>query len=139
MVAAIRLDADPEPAVILGLGTDVVGVARMRSLLEQHQERFLARWFDPREAQHIAKHRDGAERAAGRWAAKEAAAKALGTGFADGVVPSQIAILPSASGAPYLEWSGQALARVQALGATRWHVSISHADGVAFAVVILEA
>ncbi len=125
--------------MIVGLGTDVVGIPRVREVLERHRERFLARWFDPREAALITSAGDAAERAAGRWAAKEAAAKALGCGFADGVVPSAIAILSGPAGAPRLELAGAALARATALGATRWHVSLSHADGVAVAVVILEA
>lgn len=125
--------------MIVGLGTDVVGIPRVREVLERHRGRFLERWFDPREAALIAGAGDGAERAAGRWAAKEAAAKALGCGFADGIVPSAIAVIPGPSGAPRLELSGPALARALALGATRWHVSLSHADGVAVAVVILEA
>lgn len=125
--------------MIAGLGTDICGIPRMRALLARHRDRFLARWFDPREATLIAASADPAERAAARWAAKEAAAKALGTGFAGGVVPSQIAVVPGAGGAPVLVLGGAALARAQALGATRWHVSLSHADGVAVAVVILEA
>jgi holo-[acyl-carrier protein] synthase len=125
--------------VIAGLGTDVCGIQRMRALLARHRDRFLARWFDPREVAHILAVSEPAERAAARWAAKEAAAKALGTGFAGGIVPSQIAVLTTPGGAPGLALSGAALARAQALGATRWHVSLSHADGVAVAVVILEA
>ncbi|MEK7414302.1 MAG: holo-ACP synthase [Planctomycetota bacterium] len=124
--------------MILGLGTDVVGVGRMRQVLTRHRDRFLGQWFDQREAAHICAVGDIAERAAGRWAAKEAAAKALGTGFALGVVPSQIVILPGPAGVPQLVFLGKALARVQTLGSTHWHVSISHADGVAVAVVILE-
>lgn len=125
--------------MIVGLGTDVIGVARIRSLLERHPRRFLERWFDPREAAYIAAIADGAERAAVRWAAKEAAAKALGSGFAGGVVPSQIAVLPGPGGAPALHLSGAAAERARALGASRLHVSLSHADGTAVAVVILES
>jgi len=121
--------------VIVGLGIDVVGVERMARLLARHQDRFLSRWFDPRERSAAT----SAERVAARWAAKEAAAKALGTGFADGIVPSHIAILVLPSGAPSLHLAGPALARAQTLGATRFHVSLSHADGVAVATVILEA
>lgn len=121
--------------MIVGLGTDVVGIARVEGLLARHRERFLARWFDPRELPADA----SAERVAARWAAKEAAAKALGTGFAEGIVPSQIAVLSQPSGAPALHLSGAALARAQALGATRFHVSLSHADGTAVATVILES
>lgn len=121
--------------MIVGLGTDVVGVGRMERMLARHRHRFLERWFDPRELPAAT----SAERIAARWAAKEAAAKALGTGFADGIVPSQIAILPLPSGAPSLTLSGAALARARTLGATRLHVSLSHADGVAVATVILES
>jgi len=124
--------------VIVGLGIDTVGVARMRQILERHRTRFLERWFAPAEATYIAAHTDGAERAAVRWAAKEAAAKALGTGFASGIVPSQISVLPGPGGAPLLHLAGAAQARADALGATRLHVSLSHADGAAVAVVILE-
>ena len=135
MVAGSRLAADPGSTVIVGLGTDVVGVARMQTLLDRHRDRFLDRWFDPRELPTAT----SAERIAARWAAKEAAAKALGTGFADGIVPSQIAILTQPSGAPELVLDGAALARATVLGATRFHVSLSHADGMAIATVILEA
>lgn len=121
--------------MIVGIGIDVVGIGRMQRILARHQDRFLARWFDPRELPAAT----SAERIAARWAAKEAAAKALGTGFVGGVVPSQIAIIALPSGAPSLQLSGPALARAQALGATRFHVSLSHADGVAVANVILEA
>ncbi len=121
--------------MIVGLGTDVIGIARIAALLERHRGRFLDRWFDPRELSG----NDRAERIAARWAAKEATAKALGTGFADGIVPSQIAILSLPSGAPQLSLAGAAQARAQALGATRFHVSLSHADGTAVATVILES
>lgn len=121
--------------MIVGLGTDIVGIARIEALLARHRERFLARWFDPSE--HSSAHRP--ERIAARWAAKEAAAKALGTGFADGIVPSQIAVLTLPSGAPQLRLAGAALARAQLLGATRYHLSLSHADGCAVATVILES
>lgn len=135
MVACQQLDQDHGRAVIVGLGTDVVGIARISGLLARHRDRFLSRWFDPRELAHTT----SAERVAARWAAKEAAAKALGTGFADGVVPSQIAILLLPTGAPTLQLAGAALTRAQALGASRFHVSLSHADGTAVATVILES
>jgi holo-[acyl-carrier protein] synthase len=124
--------------VIVGLGIDVCGVARMRGIWQRHGARFLAHWFAAAESGLAEGLADPAERLAGRWAAKEACAKALGTGFADGIVPSQIAILPGPGGAPALVLSGAALERAQALGATLFHVSLSHADGTAVAVVILE-
>ena len=124
--------------MIVGLGIDTVGIARVRQIITRHGARFLGRWFDPAEAAYITAHADGAERTAVRWAAKEAAAKALGTGFAGGIVPSQISVLPGPGGAPLLHLAGAARTRADALGATRLHVSLSHADGAAVAVVILE-
>jgi holo-[acyl-carrier protein] synthase len=124
--------------MIVGLGIDTVGIARVRQIITRHGARFLGRWFDPAEAAYITAHADGAERAAVRWAAKEAAAKALGTGFAGGIVPSQISVLPGPGGTPLLHLAGAARTRADALGATRLHVSLSHADGAAVAVVILE-
>ncbi len=124
--------------MIVGLGIDTVGIPRVRQILARHGARFLERWFDPAEAAYITAHADGAERAAVRWAAKEAAAKALGTGFAAGIVPSQISVLPQSGGAPLLRLTGAAQARADVLGVTRLHVSLSHADGAAVAVVILE-
>lgn len=122
--------------MIIGLGIDTVGIERIARLLARHGERFLARWFDPREVAVIA---GSPERAAVRWAAKEAAAKALGTGFAAGIVPSQIAVLPGPGGAPLLALADAAARRAASLGAARLHVSLSHADGHAVAVVILES
>jgi len=135
VVADRELATSGGSAVIVGVGIDVIGIARIEALLARHRQRFLARWFDPRELPANA----SAERFAARWAAKEAAAKALGTGFDHGIVPSQIVVLNQPSGAPTLELAGAALTRAQALGATRFHVSLSHADGVAVATVILEA
>ena len=71
-------------------------------------------------------------------AAKEAAAKALGTGFAQGVAFHTLEILSNAAGRPALTLHGPALARAEVLGATSWHVSISHIRDTAAAVVVLE-
>ncbi|MCX8040476.1 MAG: holo-ACP synthase [Planctomycetota bacterium] len=120
--------------MIIGLGIDIVPVARIARLLERRGARFLARYFAPEEATADA----GAERIAGRWAAKEAAAKALGSGFADGVRPCDIVVLSGADGAPRLELRGAAAQRAQRLGAVRSALSISHAGGLALAVVVLE-
>ncbi len=82
---------------------------------------------------------DPAERLAARWAAKEACMKALGTGWARGVAFTQIELVATAPGtAPTLVLSGEAAAVAQRLGADRCHCSVSHADGMAVATVILE-
>ncbi len=79
-----------------------------------------------------------AHRLAARFAAKEAAVKALGTGFTDGISLQHIAVLNLPSGQPQLHLYGPALKALQRLGATQSHISISHGRDSACAVVILE-
>jgi len=120
--------------VIVGLGIDAVGIERIRRLLERHGERLVARCFAtgevrrPRDAQHVA----------GLLAAKEAAFKALGTGWSDGVSWRQVVVTRETNGQPGLRFEGAAASRAVALGADRQLVSITHDGGLAVAVVILE-
>jgi holo-[acyl-carrier protein] synthase len=137
-VVAARLATSGRLAVIRGLGIDIVGIDRVRGIWRRHGERFLARAYGPGEAAHCLDTTDPSERLAARWAAKEAAVKALGTGLDGGITFNQIEVLSDPSGAPRLTLTGPALRRAQAIGATRWHCSLSHADGMAVAVVILE-
>lgn len=76
---------------------------------------------------------------AGRWAAKEAAVKALGCGFSLGIGPRHIEILPTPAGKPELRFTGPALERARHLGVRHIHVSITHERTTAAAVVVLEA
>ena len=125
-------------SVIRGLGVDLAGIARIRRIFERHGERFVGRILHAHERAHVLAPADPAERLAGRWAVKEAAMKALGTGWAEGVGFTDIALVPSPGGAPRLELYGGALFAATARGATSWHASISHSDGFAVAVVVLE-
>jgi len=122
--------------VILGLGIDLVELARIESALDRFGERFLARILTP--AEQAALPPRPVARAAGLFAAKEAAVKALGTGFSQGIGFKHLQILPDALGRPTLTLAGPALARAQALGATIWHVSITHERATAAAVVVIE-
>ena len=122
--------------MIRGLGIDVVELDRIEAALARFRERFLARILTP--AERAALPPIPLTRAAGLFAAKEAAAKALGTGFAQGVTFNTLEILSDAAGRPALTLHGPALARAEALGATSWHVSISHSRDTAAAVVVLE-
>lgn len=122
---------------IVGLGLDLVDLDRMARLLERHGERAVARICREHEPKPLA----GAARVAhlaGLFAAKEAAMKALGTGWAGGVGFRQIEVIRDASGAPSLRLHGAAAARAAALGAERSHLSITHDGRAAAAVVILE-
>lgn len=122
--------------MIRGLGIDVVELDRIEAALARFGARFLARILTPSERAALPPIR--LARTAGLFAAKEAAAKALGTGFAQGVAFHTLEILSDAAGRPALTLHGPAQARAEALGATSWHVSISHSRDTAAAVVVLE-
>jgi holo-[acyl-carrier protein] synthase len=139
-VAEARLADGDGRTVIVGLGTDLISLARIADVHRRQGQRFLDRVYTSDEQRHALELRDPSERLASRWAAKEACMKALGTGWAKGVGFLQIALLPGADrGAPRLVLTGEALAVAQRLGASRWHCSVSHSDGIAIATVILES
>lgn len=121
--------------MIAGLGLDVVAVDRAARLLERHRDRFLARCFAPGE---LLRPRDP-QHVAGLLAAKEAAFKALGCGWGAGVGWRDAVVARASEGAPRLVLRGAAAARAAAIGAHAAHLSITHAGGVAVAVVVLEA
>lgn len=121
--------------MIVGVGIDLVPVARVAALLERHGARLLARCFSVGEVTRS----DDAEHVAGLLAAKEAAFKALGTGWGDGVGWTQATVRHDGRGRPVLELSGAAAARARALGSDAAHLTLTHAGGHAFAVVILES
>jgi holo-[acyl-carrier protein] synthase len=121
--------------MIVGLGLDVCSIARMRRAIERHGDRFWSRICSDVEREELAKS-EPATSLAGRFAAKEAFAKALDG--APGVGWHEVRVRRATSGRPSLELSGNALAMARSAGASRWHVSITHDGGVAAAVVILE-
>ncbi len=131
--------------MIIGLGSDIVEIGRIAAMLERHGERFLKRVFSPAERALAEERGAGALAAtlAKRFAAKEAAAKALGCGFRDGVQWHDIEVVNDALGAPNLRLHGGAARRLEALlpagHAARMHVSLSDERRYALAVVILEA
>lgn len=126
--------------MVVGMGTDIVEVDRVSVGLERFGWRYAARILSPAELELLAP--DGslppAARLAGRFAAKEAAVKALGTGFSACIGLHDVEILHDVHGRPCLSFVGQARVRQQELGARRRHVSISHERHYAVAVVILE-
>lgn len=116
-----------------GIGCDLCSIERMERCLKN--PRFVQRVFTLAEQAEIA--RRGAATAAGLWAAKEACAKALGSGFV-GFGPAQIEVLKDELGAPALRLSGGAQQRMSALRATSARLSISHESGLALAFCVLE-
>lgn len=126
--------------MIVGVGTDLVEIARMAHVLDRHGERFLDRVLGADERAALPKGLAvQAAWLAKRFAAKEAAAKALGTGFRSGIVLSDIQTVHSPLGAPQLVFSGAAQQRFRDLGATTAHLSVSDERQHALAFVVLES
>lgn len=121
--------------MIVGVGIDVCSIERMKRALERHGDRFFARICSPAERADLM-GRDQATALAGRFAVKEAFAKALDG--AKGVGWHECQVRRAPSGRPILELSGNAVTAMERFGASQWHVSITHDAGVAVAVVILE-
>ena len=124
--------------MIVGVGTDIVGIARVARIVEGPRgEAFLRRVLTEEERRLLGRWAEGsprrAEFAAGRWAAKEAAAKALGCGIGRELGFGDIEILPDGRGRPVCR-----VAREIAAG-VRLHVSIAHADGWACAFAVAES
>jgi len=121
--------------MISGIGLDVCSIDRMRRALERHGDRFFARICSDEERREL-EGRDPATALAGRFAAKEAFAKAIGG--APGVGWHEVLVLRGKSGRPRLEPRGTAAALLESAKIVRWHVSISHDAGFAAAMVVLE-
>jgi len=124
---------------VLGVGIDIVPAARVDRLIARHGERALRRLFTAGERERAADYTHASLHLAARIAAKEAAYKALsGEGRATGVGWLDLEVRRFADGRPGLLFHGAAERRMQQLGATRCHLSLTHAGAVAAAVVILE-
>lgn len=125
--------------MIVGLGVDITEVDRIEAAIERRGRAFLERLFTPSEIRYCEKHRNRAERFAGRFAAKEAAMKALGTGWACGVRWVDIEVVREPSGKPTLKLSGKTRAIADGLGVKNIAVTITHDGNTALAQVIFES
>lgn len=125
--------------MILGTGIDIVDVARFRRAVERHGDRLLRRLFTEGEISYCTSSEPHqAARLAVRFAAKEAALKALGLGLR-GVRWTDVEVRRDASGRPSLHLSGRLAALASEKGATRFHLSLSHTQEYAIAQVVVEA
>jgi holo-[acyl-carrier protein] synthase len=117
---------------LLRTGIDLVDIERLKGMRPEIRERFLQRVFTPRE---LAEAGESDASLAGRFAVKEAVAKALGTGI--GVLGwQQIEVERGAAGEPLLHLYGSALAEAQRQGLTLWSISITHSSTQAVAVAV---
>ena len=124
--------------MILGTGVDVVEIQRFRKVMERLKDRFIFRVFTPGEQEFCYAHRDPVPHFAVRFAAKEALFKALGTGWAQGVTWLDVEVHRERKDAPTMALYGQAQRLSAAKGAHTVHLSLSHSDHWAVALVILE-
>ena len=121
---------------IIGLGVDATDLPRVREVFARYGERFLRRVFTEGEIAYCTRQRDPVPSLAGRFAAKEAAMKALGTGHARGVLWKDIEVFRQ-GGPPQLRLSGGAARRFEAMGARRSLLTITHSEGLALAQVLI--
>ncbi len=124
---------------IIGHGIDLVEIHRISRLLEGHGKRFLARCFTEAESGYAASRRRQVEHLAGRFAAKEAILKALGTGWRDGIAWTDAEIIRLPSGQPSVALHGLCAKLADRMGIDQWWITISHTDSHATASAIAAA
>jgi holo-[acyl-carrier protein] synthase len=124
--------------VIVGIGVDLCDTTRVRSLVDRYGERFERRVFTERERGYCRNDRRRHECLGGRFAAKEAALKAIGTGLSQGIRWHDVELVSTEYQPPRIEWHGRAREIAAARGMQHCHVTITHDGGLAVAVVVLE-
>jgi len=124
--------------VIVGLGIDIAEIDRIEAAIQRHGKPFLQRVFTLAEIAYCERHRNRYERFAGRFAAKEAAMKALGTGWRRGIRWVDIEVVRQPSGKPTLELRGKAREFADRLEVKHIALSITHSGNTALAQVIFE-
>jgi holo-[acyl-carrier protein] synthase len=122
---------------VVGVGTDIIQIQRLVDMSENSLDRLAVRILTPTEYRHYQNLKFNVPYLAKRWAGKEAAAKALGTGIAEGVSFQHIEVKSLASGQPQLVLSEAALSKAKAMKAVTWHISLSDEKEYATAFVVL--
>ena len=125
--------------MIVGIGIDLIEVKRIREAIDKYGERFLRRIYTKVEVEYCSTKKNAAIHYAGRFAAKEAAFKAMERGWGGDISWTEIEIFNEPSGAPRLVFYGKALELIQQKKVVRSYVTISHIEEHATAVVVLES
>jgi holo-[acyl-carrier protein] synthase len=124
--------------MIVAIGIDIVEIARVEEIFARRGERFRNRVFTQAEIAYCEGRASRVESYAARFAAKEAAMKALGTGWGEGVGWQDIEVVRAETGAPSVLLRGRALKRMTEMGARKAHLSLTHSRDMAVAQIILE-
>ena len=125
--------------MIVGLGADITEVERIQGAIERQGERLLKRIYTPAEIAYCERFKNRYERYAGRFAVKEAAMKALGTGWSHGVRWVDIEVVREKGGKPVLALAGEAKKIAERMGVKNIAITITHTEKQALAQVIFEA
>ena len=129
------MNTDPE--TVIGLGLDLIELARFRAAWQRRGDRLLERIFTAHERQVCLRRRDPVPELSARFAAKEATFKAIGTGLRSGVRWRDVEVRNAPSGRPYLRVSGRVAEIARSLGGRRLVVSLTHSADTAAAQVML--
>jgi holo-[acyl-carrier protein] synthase len=121
---------------IVGIGTDIVECLRVGRMIERHGELFLRRVYTEREIRYCQGRKHATEHFAGRWAAKEAILKCLGTGWAKGLCWTDLEVRNDMAGQPHVLVCGAAKERAQSLHISEILISISHCRAYATACAL---
>jgi holo-[acyl-carrier protein] synthase len=124
--------------MLIGTGVDLIEIERIAHSIERHGERFLRRIYTDHEIAYCRSKRSSAESFAARFAAKEAGAKALGTGISRGVTWIEFQVARQPGGRPVLELRGRAALLAQQLGVKTISLSLTHTGNLAMATVMME-
>jgi holo-[acyl-carrier protein] synthase len=124
--------------MVLGIGTDLIETRRVEASIIRFGDRFLERIFTAGEIAYCKRKKNAAESFAARFAAKEAGAKALGTGISRGVSWKEFEVRREVSGRPTIHMGGRAAEFAKAIGIRKIHLSLTHSRELAMAVVIAE-
>jgi holo-[acyl-carrier protein] synthase len=124
--------------MIVGVGMDLVSITRIRGMVERRSERALGRLYTAGEIAYCRGRGAPEQSFAARFAAKEAFFKALGTGWSRGGLWTEVEVCTAPGGAPQLVLSGRAARNAEERGVVRLHLSLTHSDDTAGAVVVLE-
>jgi holo-[acyl-carrier protein] synthase len=121
---------------MLAHGIDIVEIARFAEFIDRHPDRARARLFTEAELAYATGKKRELEHLAARFAAKEAALKALGTGWADGIAWTDVEVTRDGAGRPGLVLRGRAAELAKAQGINEWAISLSHTEHYATASVV---
>ena len=123
---------------ILGIGTDIIECLRIAQMIERHGELFIRRVYTEHEIAYCSTKKASTQHYAGRWAAKEAVLKALGTGWRRGISWRDVEVRNKAGGAPTIALRGGAKEVLEQSGIRAMHISISHCRSHATAYAVAE-